>query len=287
MVLNQTNQHSSAGARVTAKPAPLKDLLKQGVGVAQSFQFAYATPEAASVTCPTCGEQPTPRPLTQSGMWARGACLCLRENLERQRKNQLAEIRRAVLQERLYQCYSWLGKQWSCEAMGGYVFETFNPLRQPEAWEMTQAWIHNPCGIAVFYGPYGTGKTHLMAAVCNALLASGRKCRWTTATNLFQAVSSEMNATEGDWTRITALAAAADVLLLDDVDKGRPSEFRHDVYHAIFDRRVIEKRPTILSLNEFSRLGEFMSPAVEDRLYSGRIKVEFVGESYRKSLAIS
>ena len=41
-----------------------------------------------------------------------------------------------------------------------------------------------PQGTLVLYGSYGTGKTHLLAAIANAVASRGQTCRFASTTLL-------------------------------------------------------------------------------------------------------
>ena len=263
---------------------------------AQAKAFGYATSEEAEWTCAECGETPPPKYLQTLNRHIRASCRCQREAMEKQKRFERERMERQIRMEQLRQCYGWYGKQFSSEEMAARTFETFRDGFQDHAVNVACDWSCQPTGTLLFHGEYGTGKTHLAAALCNVLRERGRKCRWITAPKLFQGISALMDEARrsavygdyvGSWTDIARKAATADILFLDDVDKLKGSEWREEVYHSILDDRVNAGRPTVITINNLHRLAECMGESVADRLYIGRITVEFEGESYRKRLAVS
>lgn len=259
-------------------------------------EFGYATAEEAVWTCETCGETVPAKYLQPLNRHIRGSCKCQRDEFAAHKRRERDEMERSIRMERLRYTYSWMGREFAAEQMSAYTFDNFQEERQPDASATACMWSTQPTGTLIFHGNYGTGKSHLMAAICNVLRERGRKCRWVTAPKLFQAMSHAMDEANrlrfhGDyvetWTDIARKAANADILFLDDVDKLKGSEWREEVYHSILDDRITAGKPTALTINNLDRLGECMGESVADRLYVGRIAVAFGGESFRKGLAYS
>lgn len=275
------------------KPSHLTDLVNEQ---RQQYQrgIGYEQPAQASWTCSTCGESPPPKYLHALNRHIQGDCQCQRSARDRSKKDERDRLERAMRLESIRTTYSWLGRAFATEEMAAYSFDTFEAHEQPIAWRIIEQWIENPQGVLLLHGPYGTGKSHLMASVCNELRTRGRACKWASAPKLFQAMSAAMarprvmdGVYQEDWTDIARKAANVEVFFLDDVDKLiKVSEWREEVYHSIFDDRVNAGRPTALTINDLGKLDDCMGASVADRLYIGRIAVPFVGESYRKRFII-
>ncbi|MGH2509217.1 MAG: hypothetical protein ACRDHZ_17695, partial [Ktedonobacteraceae bacterium] len=118
-------------------------------------------------TCPVCGViEPFALP---SGRWIRRVCACQRRVREEQER---AETLEHWKQEQLQRTFGgWLGARWVdtdvVRTMAKKTFDTYNSLRQPEAFEKAYAFAQNPRGNLLFYSLFGTGKTHLEAGICN------------------------------------------------------------------------------------------------------------------------
>jgi DNA replication protein DnaC len=75
---------------------------------------------------------------------------------------------------------------------------------------------------------------------------------------------------------------SAPLLILDDIDKSRPTESRWEIYWLIFDERSRAKRPTVLSTNKREELDRYVGAASLSRLSRGLVAVRMVGDDYRR-----
>ena len=138
-------------------------------------------------TCPTCGVVP---PIALADGWyARRLCGCERAAFDARQQHQLQEEQRHV---RTALTYTWLGRAWSESGLATKTFATFKPERQPDAYELAQAFAARPEGTLALYGSYGTGKTHLLAAIANAVTAVGHTCRFASVVSLFDALQERI-----------------------------------------------------------------------------------------------
>jgi DNA replication protein DnaC len=191
----------------------------------------------------------------------------------------------------------WMGAKWvdPCvvEEMCRKTFDSYDVFCQPEAFEKALAFAHQPKGNLLFYGDFGTGKTHLEAAICNYLrevghdLPDGKHQRMTSlfvsAPQFFMAY--EETKRSGDQTthwRLMGQVMSTPLLIFDDIDKSRPTESRWEIYWLIFDERCKAKRPTVLSTNKREELDHYIGGASLSRLSRGLVAVSMVGDDYRR-----
>jgi DNA replication protein DnaC len=242
--------------------------------------FGYATPAEATWTCDTCGVV-QPRLITSINRYMKSSCACRITELERerlaeqqrQRKAQEVKLRRAV--------YGWLGSRWSSESLASKTFANFEVLRQPEAFQTTLAFADVMEGTLILSSPaFGTGKTHLLAALCQEMSRREKCCLFTTAPKLFQAIQYYIGQNQ-DYTHLIQDAVRTPLLVIDDIDKAKWSEFREEVYFEIIDSRVNAGRPIALSTNKLDNLASYVGGACCSRLSIGQIAVEMVGKDYR------
>ncbi len=215
-----------------------------------------ATPEEARWTCSRCGVI-EPKPLTAFGTtrYFKQQCACqiatkvLIEREERQREFTAAQSALT---------YSWLGGRWSDRDLVSKTFETFQMHRQPEAIEWCKYFMQEMKGTLVFYGTFGTGKTHLLAAICNAVREDKAiASRFVTAPKLFSAIQSRIQARE-DYSSLIVSAIKTPLLVIDDIDKAKWSEFREEIYFEIVDERVKAGRPMAISTNRVEILADYV-----------------------------
>ncbi len=252
-------------------------------GASHRFARLPQSAEEGTWVCPICGIM-APRRLIFKGMvrYVPTRCRCQLAQQERQAQE---ECRRQQLSWQSFRVYNWLGKSWSDESLRCWTFDNFDASRQPEAFGAVKLFAATQLGTLVLYGTYGTGKTHLLAALCNDLLAQDPlvPCLFTTAPNLFNALQERLSAKE-DHRRLIDSAIATPLLVIDDIDKARHSEFRGEVYFEIVDERVKARRPIAISTNHLADLARYVGGAVCSRLKVGQIAVEMAGNDYREEL---
>ena len=244
--------------------------------------FGYATPQEATWTCDTCGEI-QPRYLSAISRYMRGMCACERAKIEAERQAERLAYVRAVEQETRRYTYGWLGQRWSDEALATKTFANFDVLRQPQAYEAILSFADIMAGTLVLYGSYGTGKTHLLAALCQEMKAREKKARFTTAPKLFASIQWHIGRNE-DYTGLIQKAIETPLLVIDDVDKAKWSEFREETYFEIIDSRVNAHRPIAISTNKLDDLASYVGGACASRLAIGQLAVEMNGTDYRKEM---
>lgn len=248
------------------------------------YDALAASPEGKDYTCPTCGYVPA-KEVTLAGKtrYIRQICPCQKRARERA---EAAERENTLLMHYATRAYKWLGDQWTDTPLMQKTFYTFDETAQPEGAEAARQFVGIFAGSLVLYGPYGTGKTHLLAALCNQVVKERKVSPlFTTAPKLFTAINARISAKE-DYSRVLAEAIHTPLLLIDDVDKAKWTEFREEIYFAIVDERVKAGRPLALSTNHISKLPEYVGGAIASRLKIGQIAVEMVGNDYRENMGI-
>jgi DNA replication protein DnaC len=226
--------------------------------------------------CPTCGVV-SPIVLAE-GWYARRLCRCERAAFEAEQLCLLQEEQRRV---HTALTYTWLGRAWSEPGLAEKTFATFRGERQPEAYELSQAFALDPVGTLALYGDFGTGKTHLLAAIANAFAAAGQTCRFASVVSLFDALQERIQAGQ-DYHELVRKAIEVPLLVLDDLDKLKPSEFREETLYKILNGRCNAGLPLAISSNNAPYdLERWVGSAGRSRLMQGLIPVPMYGPDYR------
>lgn len=244
-------------------------------------------------TCAVCG--PVAPLCLPTGRWIKRSCQCQRRE-EQQRQQE--ETRQRWLHEQAARTFGgWVGGRLVDDQitreMSSKTFERYDALRQPEAFEKAFAFAQQPRGNLLFYGDYGSGKTHLEAAICNHIreaashLPAGQRhlknSIFISAPQFFQAYEETRRATDQTHhIRLMQQVLSAPLLILDDIDKSRPTESRWETYWLIFDARSLAKRPTVLSTNKREELDRYIGAASLSRLSRSLVAVRMVGDDYRR-----
>jgi DNA replication protein DnaC len=208
-------------------------------------------------------------------------CVC---EIKAKEREQAEADRKEYLETMSVSTYSWLGSRWTDTALRQKTFENFDASRQTEAFEMSKAYAENPQGSLVLYGTFGTGKTHLLAAICNeSLLKHGRRSFFCTSAKMFGSMQQRIH-DDRDYNNLIEHAIKIPLLVIDDIDKAKWTEWREEVYFSIIDGRVNAGRPTAITTNRMEDLDSYVGGAVCSRLKIGQIAIEMVGKDYREEL---
>lgn len=239
-------------------------------------------PQELFWTCPSCGPiEPLALP---TGRWIKRSCVCQRKVRHEQEK--AAKHQEWMDMQKVRTYGGWLGSSWEdkevAREMSTKTFANYDRSRFPSAFDQALAFANNPKGNIIFYGGYGTGKTHLEAAICNHLREQGKPSLFVSAPQFFRAYNDSMKAT--DQTKhlsIVQQAIESPLLILDDIDKSRPTEARLDTYYLVLDERYKAKRPTVLSTNKYEDLSDYIGEALVSRISSRSVLLRMTGSDYR------
>ena len=149
------------------------------------------------------------------------------------------------------------------------------------------AWLEQGANILLF-GPSGTGKSHLAAAIGSALVENGHRVLFTRTTDLVQ----KLQAARRDLSLPATLAKLDrfDCLVLDDLGYVRKDQAETSVLFELIAERY-ERRSLITTCNQpFREWGQIfpdpaMTVAAIDRLVHHATILELNTESYRRRVA--
>jgi len=254
----------------------------QGVVPAPLVERGLLSPDAAAMTwaCPVCGDIPPGR--WGHGWFYRRLCPCQREAEEtRRRAAEQQRLQQARAEQQRALVYGWLGASWPQHGLASQTFATFDPTLQQAASDHALTFARHPQGTLWLSGPYGLGKTHLLAAIANARREQGKATLFVSAVALFDAIQDRIWHDQ-DYHDLLKRAIATPLFILDDVDKPKPSEFRQEVYYRLIDGRTRVDKPLALSCNcSPAELDRFVGGAARSRLMQHALLVEMAGSDYR------
>jgi len=138
-----------------------------------------------------------------------------------------------------------------------------------------------PTGWITLLGGVGTGKTHLLAAVANALMYTTARPLYCVVPEFLAFLRESFDAGQSEsCSRRFELVRNAGVLLLDDLGAEKESEWTQEQLYRVINHRYNEGLPTLIASN--LPLSE-IEPRIASRLRDTRIGQVIVmsGPDYR------
>lgn len=151
----------------------------------------------------------------------------------------------------------------------------------------TCGWIGEHLNVLVT-GATGVGKSYLASALGQAACRRGLRVLYRRVPRLFDEIA--LARSDGSYARLLARLAKADLLVLDDLGLGTPTEaHRHDLLEVLEDRygrtsTVVTSQLPVPKWHEW--IGDpTLADAVLDRLVHNAYKLDLKGPSKRKEKA--
>ena len=107
-------------------------------------------------------------------------------------------------------------------------------------------WGREVTGV-VLQGSVGVGKTTLAGIAAWRMVTQGRALRWATAPLLMARIGSGFGTSGKEWALGVVEGDCA--LVLDDIDKARPTEYAAELLFAAVDERISRERPLLITSN--------------------------------------
>jgi DNA replication protein DnaC len=145
----------------------------------------------------------------------------------------------------------------------------------------------------LFMGPCGVGKTHLGVAILRALIEKGVDCLFYDFRELLKAIQASYNpVSQTTELQVLTPVLETEVLLLDDLGAGKPSEWVLETVAHILNSRYNDKRVTLLTTNYLDtpekpndyKLADRISERMRSRLYEMCRVVEMQAPDFRQQV---
>jgi len=172
---------------------------------------------------------------------------------------------RQRLRERLY--------AWSrLRDLRRMTFESFQPKGRPgtpepqaqsieAAFRAAKNFAQQPQGWLLLMGPYGTGKTHLAAAIANAAVSQGIPTLFWTVPDLLDEFRKGFRT--GDFDERFDTVREVELLILDDLGAHAASAWAQEKLFQLLNYRYLNRLPTVITTN--TALAE-IDPRLRSRL---------------------
>ena len=155
--------------------------------------------------------------------------------------------------------------------------DTFSePSSFREAYHAAQRFVTDLQGWLVLCGPSGTGKTHLAAAVGNALVESSQPVRFVSVPDLLDHLRSTFDPAVGaQYDEIFMQAIEAPILILDDLGAQSATAWADEKLDQILTHRFNRRLPTLVTTGlRFDELGDRLRTRLGDPYFSTVINIK-------------
>ncbi len=132
-------------------------------------------------------------------------------------------------------------------------------------------------------GDFGTGKTHLAAAILQEVISQDHTGVFISIPDLITKIRNTWDTEENEWDLITALTEA-DLVVLDDIGAENTKDWVRERLFVIINSRYEKMLPTIFTTNcSVKDLKNKLGGRIESRINEMCKGVMLVGEDYRKN----
>jgi len=178
----------------------------------------------------------------------------------------------ATLSQRLSKCSQLTG--WLRQArFAGYRVHDANRL----GYEAASAFVNEPLRWLTFWGPFGTGKTHLCAAIVNACVENRKAAVYYTLPDLLNILRGTFkdNTFSDTFSRLVRVP----VLVVDEVDKVNWTQWADEAVYELVDARYrgMDDVGTAFAMNVEPKVDGGSNDYVYSRMHDGRNVVVEVG----------
>ena len=163
------------------------------------------------------------------------------------------------------------------ESLREFTFNNLDPRpKQKEMYEEAYNYVKNypeikgqKCNGLAFTGTVGVGKTHLMAAIANNLLAKGISVCFVNTPVLIKELRKSQFEDSNKVEEQLEIISNAEVAIFDDLAKEKSTEWVQTQYYTIANNRYIKRLPTLFSTNcDIDELEDKLGDATASRLYA-------------------
>jgi len=155
--------------------------------------------------------------------------------------------------------------------------DTFSePSSFRDAYHAAQRFVTDRQGWLVFCGPSGTGKTHLAAAVGNALVETDQPVRFVSVPDLLDHLRSAFDPAVGaQYDEIFLQAIEAPILILDDLGAQSSTPWADEKLDQILTHRYNRRLPTLVTTGlPFAELGDRLRTRLGDPYFSTVVHIK-------------
>ena len=165
------------------------------------------------------------------------------------------------------------------------LYDTERNILQ-DAKDKAKSFAEEPEGWLFFTGIYGTGKTHLAAAIANYALSNGRQIIFQPVPDLLDELRASYGNSNASYEESIEKIRTIPLLILDDLGAQNATDWAEEKLYQIFNYRYVNRLPTVITSNiSLSRIDGRIVSRLGDRDFTQIIKMEV--PSYRTKQRIN
>lgn len=246
-----------------------QELLTERMTIEEAKKYTTITEEILPRKCEFCGRKLLPTGLLVNVLgkyrWIHRygeyeLCQCEGAKKKREEERRAEEERLKAEKERAYRekieamiRESRLGERFKTRTFENFVVNDKNR----EAYEVARKYAtefekYKKQGLGLlFIGSYGTGKTHLAAAICHELIKQGYQPIFGTMITLLEKIKATYDDEYSRETeeRIIRKYTDCDLLIIDDLGKERPTDWTLEKLYYVINTRYEKCLPIIITTN--------------------------------------
>lgn len=200
--------------------------------------------------CPYCGKEYKlfEFPIFQTKTMKRYCpdCDCMEREREKVELQKQEELNKNSLKKRF-------NNSMMSELFQEKTFNNLDPMIEAEIFNHCQEYAKNfipkTCKGIQMIGNIGTGKTTLLAAICNELMNKGYNCLFTTLSGLLDKFSEYSYNHAGNITPLLNWLCKFDFVVLDDIGRETYTDKRKETVFRIIDSLINNKVVTAFTAN--------------------------------------
>lgn len=147
-------------------------------------------------------------------------------------------------------------------------------------WNFCESFSRDSRGLRLI-GPYGSGKTHLAAAIIHKLAENGVKSYFAVVPELLDIMRRDYDDNNAMWRNVEY----ASLLVLDDLGAERPTEWTREQLYRLINSRYETLLPTVITTNYSTKdLVERIGQRIVSRLVEMTTPCKLDAEDYRLRL---
>lgn len=198
---------------------------------------------------------------------------------------------KGIIQKRLEEPERLLDESNLGDRFKGRTFASFDAKRDREAFDQCSRYANDEKLMErkrnglILAGGFGSGKTHLAAAICNALVGRGIPVLFGTSVEHLENIRNDFEHTGMNLS--LSKMKSIPVLVIDDLGKEKKTDWTKQVLFDVVNYRYEHKLPTIITTNlisngNFDALANHVEGAVWSRFCEMCNIIETASSDYRQ-----